>query len=248
MHAVWSSNQEDYETRESSWNLKEENTTTYIEQERSRFKGRASEADRKCNTCGKVFKKISQLKIHKMTHTKVFQNLRIDKKAKWSEDRTRLICVDCSKEFMQTSHMKTHIAVTHYQLHNMENLETIDNDDVVKQENVVGSGNEITSDKKQLFLCEFCLKQFTHFGRLERHKFFKHDGSGLGYKCTICKSAYRNAIGLLTHMGLKHLVTTEKVEDNPEENSIKTMLKNKPTFLCELCFKQFARKYGLQQH
>ena len=136
LNAVWSSNQEDYETRESSWKLKEENTTMYVEQEKSRFKGRASEADRKCNTCEKIFKKISQLKIHKMTHTKVFQNFSMDKKANWSEDRTRLICLDCSKEFTLTSHMKTHIAVTHYQLHNMENLQTIDNNDMVKQENV----------------------------------------------------------------------------------------------------------------
>ena len=80
-----------------------------------------------CKICGRTFRKMSKQKIHMMTHTEMFKNLSIDKNIIWSEDRTKVTCMDCAREFQgrdKNGHMKTHIALVHYQLHNQDNLDT----------------------------------------------------------------------------------------------------------------------------
>ena len=83
-----------------------------------------------CLICGKLFKKLSKKKIHMLTHNEVFKNLSIDKSFFWSDDRTKMICIDCGKEFNQHGHMKVHIALVHYQLQNKDNLDTLSISDV----------------------------------------------------------------------------------------------------------------------
>ena len=80
-----------------------------------------------CQICGRTFRKISKQKIHMMTHTQVFKNLSIDNNIIWSEDGTKVSCMDCGREFQgrdKNGHMKTHIALVHYQMHNLDNLDT----------------------------------------------------------------------------------------------------------------------------
>lgn len=97
----------------------EESPTSQLEQKGGPEKW-GCDADRICNICKRIFLRISKMKIHKVTHTKVFQNLSIDNKVDWSEDRTKLTCLDCGKKFTSAKRMKIHIAVTHYQLHNLD--------------------------------------------------------------------------------------------------------------------------------
>ena len=97
----------------------EESPTSQLEQKGGPEKW-GCDADRTCNICKRIFLRISKMKIHKVTHTKVFQNLSIDNKVDWSEDRTKLTCLDCGKKFTSAKRMKIHIAVTHYQLHNLD--------------------------------------------------------------------------------------------------------------------------------
>ena len=59
-----------------------------------------------------------------LTHSQFFKNLSIDKNFIWSDDRTKMICIDCGKFFNQHGHMKVHIALVHYQLQNKDNLDT----------------------------------------------------------------------------------------------------------------------------
>ena len=85
-----------------------------------------------CSICGKFFKKLSKQKIHMMTHTQMFKNLSIANNIVWSDDITKISCINCGMEFKQHGHMKVHISLVHYHLHNIENLDTYHIDDIVK--------------------------------------------------------------------------------------------------------------------
>ena len=67
-----------------------------------------------------------------LTHTQFFKSLSIHNKIIWSEDSTKMSCMNCGKEFNQHGHMKIHIALVHYQLQNKDNLDTLNLADVSK--------------------------------------------------------------------------------------------------------------------
>ena len=197
-----------------------------------------------CAICGKVFSKMSKKRIHMLTHNQLFKNLSISNEATWSEDRTKLSCNDCSKTFNLASHMKTHIALVHYQMHNIENLETLDLSDTANMAKTLGLENKKTDHpikKQDAFFCEFCFEEFSCSGYLEKHKLVKHEG--LGYNCDSCDYSTCTPNGLLKHQNSKHSVKTENVEAEQARNC-----KSKEAIQCELCLKQFARKAGLKRH
>ena len=197
-----------------------------------------------CAICGKVFSKMSKKRIHMLTHNQLFKSLSIANEATWSADRTKLSCNDCGKRFNLASHMKTHIALVHYKMHNMENLETLDLSDNAKMAKTLALETKKTNHpikKHEAFFCEFCFEEFSSGGHLENHKLAKDEGSG--YNCDRCEYSICTSNGLLKHQNSKHRVKPENVEDKQARNS-----KIKQAIQCELCLKQFARKAGLKRH
>ena len=98
--------------------------------------------------------------------------------------------MDCGREFQgrdKNDHMKTHIALVHYQPHNLEIF------DILKASDISKSIQPLDMDQKKAcqpvktectFFCELCSEEFSHSGSLEKHKHVKHEG--LGNNCDSC--------------------------------------------------------------
>ena len=71
-----------------------------------------------------------------LTHSQLYKNLSIANNVIWLEGNAKLSCIDCGREFQgvyKLNRMKAQIAQVHYQLQNIENLDSVDISDVVKQ-------------------------------------------------------------------------------------------------------------------
>ena len=159
-----------------------------------------------CTICRKTFTKTSKKKIHMMTHTQMFKNLNIANKVIRSEDGTRLTCKDCGRHFDQHGHMKVHIALVHYQLHNLGSLEPLDISNMVKEIQTENGEEKKTSQpvwKLDVYFCEFCFEEFSYSSNLEKHKLVKH--VGLGFKCDNCEYSNSSQEALLKHQSSKHM-------------------------------------------
>ena len=173
----------------------------------------ATEEERTCKICGKVFKKKSQMLLHLVLHTKVYASLDIEGKVLRSECGISATCLECGKMLSRANHAKPHIAQVHYQLQKTIDLDNMDNYDLSRQ--VLKRGSRKSGQKKenQVFLCEFCEKQFTERTGLKRHIRFIHEGVPRRPKtdkprenilCEFCDKQFSDQKGLTRHKRLKH--------------------------------------------
>ena len=196
-----------------------------------------------CPICNKIFRKVSKKKYHMLIHTKLFKNLRIDDKMYWSEDKTTLSCRDCGKEFNKQINMKVHIARVHYQLHNLEPLNTIESSDISRRVEEIKSAIklEISSDhnpkakkvkltvheiqKQADFKCKKCNEIFFTGRKLQFHK--KTHINTNPFKCILCDKRLLNPTTLIKQTRIfrkdvvdlpaqrKHVISYDKCE-NPQ--------------------------------
>ena len=113
-----------------------------------------------CEICGQVFRKLSKKKIHMVTHSQLFKNLRIDSHVILSEDGTKIKCLDCGREFKMKAHMKAHIAQVHYQLQNKENLDNFEISDIVKRVETSDCYKKTGQPDPKKVMCQECGKYY----------------------------------------------------------------------------------------
>ena len=196
-----------------------------------------------CPICGNIFSKLSKQKIHLMTHTQMFKTLCIDKNVIWSDDKTKVSCMDCGREFKgrdKNGHMKTHIALVHYQMHNIDNLDTLNMSDITKSVKTLNINQKKVDHqfkKEDTFFCEFCFEEFSRSVSLEKHKLVKHEG--LGNDCDSCAFSSSTLKELLEHQSSKHSAKAENIEKD---------LKFKQAIECDICLQKFAYNQGLKRH
>ena len=170
-----------------------------------------TEADRTCRICGRVFKKKSKMKLHLVLHTKVYKTLDITGKSVRSESGYKATCLECGKEIGKANNTKFHIAIVHYQLHNTLDLDNMENFDLSEGGTALKGDGTPKKKKKtnEIFLCEFCEKQFTDRTGLKKHIRFIHEGiprkkSTQSWLCEFCFKQFSDQKGLARHKRFKH--------------------------------------------
>ena len=167
--------------------------------------------DRTCMICGKIFNKKSKMKLHLVLHTKVYKNLNVEGKALTSEDGISGTCLECGKLLGNTKNIKSHMAQVHYQLHNSLDLNNMDNYDLSEGGTTVKKGGADRKKKNpnQIFVCEYCVRQFKDRGCLRKHTRFVHEGesrnaSNKTWLCEFCDKQFSDNKGLKRHRQFKH--------------------------------------------
>ena len=173
----------------------------------------ASEKERTCQICGKIFKKKLKMLLHLVLHTKVYAALDIEDKVLKSECGTSVTCLECGKILSRLNHIKPHIAQVHYQLHKTLDMDDIDNFDLSEGGTALKVERTKKKKIKKTYLCEFCEKQFADCTGLKRHIRFTHEGLPRRPKsdkaketvmCEFCDKRFSDNGGLTRHKRFKH--------------------------------------------
>jgi len=177
----------------------------------------SGEKKHSCDICFKTFKKPSQVKIHKRTHTgeKPYQCSDCDRSfahGKSLRDHMKRhtileknhICSICEKAFTLRSALKTHIR-THTKPFQCTlcNHSTSTKSDLNKHMRV--------HTREKPYMCSICSRCFAERKTLKQHM----NTHGIkAYNCSVCEAAFTNKLDLYDHMkchtGDKHYPLLEK--------------------------------------
>ena len=226
-------------------------------QESTKKRGRkyvATEAAKTCKVCRKVFNKLSKMKMHMVTHTKVYAALNIADKVFKSEDGRKGTCLECGKVFTKLNHMKPHIVQVHYQLHKTMDLDNIDADSLLPFDNRWDNVRATAfSGNNNSFQCEECGKSFTKKDVFKRHVL----GHERPYVCSYCQKTFTRDVTLRDHINSIHMGLKEhKCPDCDVEYAtskalrihVRTIHTHELPFICTECGAKFALGSQLKRH
>ncbi|XP_076435806.1 uncharacterized protein LOC143275520 [Babylonia areolata] len=185
-----------------------------------------------CDICCKTFKRASNLKMHRMSHT----------------GEKPFACDVCDKAFQSSYHLKTHKMIHSGEKPFGCNIcsKVFSQASQLKNHKVVHTG-------RRPFTCDVCNKSFTRSFNLKVHKMI-HTGEK-PFECDVCRKVFMRATHLsnhkLTHGGEKPFVCDVCCKTFSRAGNLKTHKKihtgEKP-FVCEICSKEFTQGAHLKVH
>jgi len=170
------------------------------------LKKKANKTEYKCDTCYKVFPQLSNLIVHRRTHSgerpfkcplcenTYTQKAHMQKHTLIHTGIKPVNCEECEKKFSSKSNLKTHMRI---------------------------------HTKEKPFACDQCPLSFPQFVHLKLHK-HRHSNER-PFSCSFCDKTYISASALRTHTKAKTKCNQNQMQPKPRPSVIKTKTECNPS-------------------
>lgn len=191
----------------------------------------------KCEICSRLFSQKSKLEAHQAIHNR----------------KKPFACAHCSKCYSSKSKLAAHTRLhTQVNIHKCNICQKIFSYPSYLTEHMK-THNAESGDRKVMFECIECKKQFYSAKSYKKHRKF-HTGKGL-FQCDICDKLFSQKYSLKVHMSSHELSKSHKCDlcnksFNQRSNLVEHMrihTKVKP-FKCKICDKSFSQSSHLKSH